>query len=138
MDTLQAIYFGQRHKDFDYKDYELTQQVKRLAKKHQRQCENSCNGYGIVKGQRYYGGQIDDYAKREYGFDVKSAYKDNPEYNIFDIEIDKIEEKINKLVYQFNMDKYALWKVKPLTIKYQRDPRGLTVKVFYEDDFIVL
>lgn len=46
MDTLQAIYFGQRNADFKYEDYAILQRIARLSKKHHRQCENSCNGYG--------------------------------------------------------------------------------------------
>lgn len=124
MDTLQAIYFGQKHADFDYKDYAILQRIARLSKKHQQQCVNSCNGYGIVKGQIYYGGQIDNWAKREYGFSVKSSYiKDD--LSIFDVEIDKIEAKINHLT-----------KDTKFTVEYQHDPRGYTTKLFYESDFI--
>ena len=125
MDTLQAIYFGQKHADFDYKDFAIFQRIARLSKKHQRQSVNSCNGYGIVNGQMYYGGQIDDYAKRTYGYGVKSSYLDNCEESVFDKEISKIEDKINLLV-----------KDTRFTVEYQGDPRGWTVKLFYEKDFI--
>jgi hypothetical protein len=136
--NLQSVYFGQKHKDFDNKDYDIIRKVSRLAKKHQQQCVNSCNGEGFVNGQRYYSGMIDDYAQRTYGQNVKSAYFDDSEESIFDIEAGKIEDKINKLVYQFNYKKYALWRVKPLKIEYQGDPRGNTVKLFYENDYIEL
>ena len=129
METLQAIYFGQKHPTFDYKAYEIMQKVKRLSKKHQRQCVNSCNGHGIVNGQMYYGGVIDDYVRRICGWNVKSSYtEDNEDYSIFDKEIDKIEEKINRII-----------KDTPFKVEYQRDPRGWTVwivKLSYEDDFI--
>lgn len=136
--NLQSIYFGQRHKDFDFKDYDLIRKIARLALKHQRQCVNSCNGEGFVNGQHYYNGAIDDYARRTYGQSTKSAYIDDSEVMIFDQEAEKIEEKINKIIYQFNMDKYALWRVKPFTVEYQGDPRGATVKLYYEGDYIDL
>ena len=127
MDTLQAIFFGQRHVDFDYKDYKVIQHVKRLANKHQTQAVNGCNGYGVVKGQMYYGGSIDNYARREYGQSVKSSYIDKDcEENIFDKEGSAIQDKINLLI-----------KDTRFTVEYQGDPRGNTVKLFYEGDYIV-
>ncbi len=138
--NLQSIYFGQKHKDFDFKDMELIKKIKRLATKHQKQCENSCNGYGTVKGQVYYNGTIDDYAKRTYGLNVKSAYLDNEE-TVFDKEIDHLEAKIKSLLgishcvfpikdKGFIADKYRL--------DFQHDPRGATVRLYYEDYFINL
>lgn len=124
MDILQAIYFGQKHADFDYKDYAIIQRIARLSKKHQRQCENSCNGQGVVNGQIYYNGSIDDYAKRTYGYNVKSAYVNDDE-SIFDVEAGKIEDKINRLI-----------KDTRFKVEYQGDPRGYTVKLYYEGDFI--
>ena len=124
MDTLQAIYFGQKHADFDYKDFAILQRIARLSKKHQRQCENSCNGVGIVNGQTYYGGAIDDYARRTYGHSVKSSYIKDDE-SIFDIEAGKIEDKINRLIAG---TKFA--------VEYQGDPRGYTVKLSYEGEVI--
>ena len=123
--TLEAIYFGQRHADFNYKDYAILQRIARLSKKHQRQCENSCNGYGIVNGQMFYGGQIDDWARRKYGNNVKNAYLNATENSVFDYEIEKIEDRINRLI-----------KDTKFIVEYQHDPRGYTVKVFYENDFI--
>ena len=67
--------------------------LRRLAKKHHRLAEMSCNGYGYVKGQNYYCGTIDDYARREYGFNVKSAYVQD-DVDIFDVESDKVADKI--------------------------------------------
>ena len=126
MDTLQAIYFGQHHADFNYKDFAILQRIARLSKQHQKQATNSCNGYGIVKGQMYYGGQIDDYAKREYGYNVKSSYLDKDcEESIFDKEMGNIEDKINKLIENTKF-----------TVEYQGDPRGWTVKLFYDKDQI--
>jgi hypothetical protein len=124
MNTFQAIQFGQHNADFEYKDYAILQQIARLSKKHQRQCENSCNGYGVVNGQMYFSGQIDEYAKQAYGYNVKSSYvKDD--ISVFDVEIDKIEAKINRLV-----------KNTKFTMEYQHDPRGWTVKVFYNGTYI--
>ena len=135
---LQSIYFGRNHKEFDIKDMKLIQKVRRLARKHQKQCENSCNGVGYVNGQVYYCGMIDDYAKRTVGASVKSAYSSDDEASIFDKEVLKIEDKINKLVYQFNWFKYTLWKVKPFKVDFQGDPRGATVKLTYNGSYIEL
>ena len=143
---LQMIYFGQNNPDFDYKDLDLVLKVKRLAKQHQKQCVNSCNGYGVVKGQVYYNGmsygqEPGEYEKREYGYEVKSAYvspDENNEETIFDEEIDKAQDKIHELVYKHNHDKYALYKVKPFKIEFQHDPRGNTVKLFYNTRYIQL
>lgn len=145
---LQMIYFGQNNPDFDYKDLDLVLKVNRLAKKHQKQCVNSCNGYGVVKGQVYYNGMSygqkpGEYEKREYGYNVKSAYihpegHRYQEENVFDDELEKLQLKINKLVYQFNHEKYALYKVKPFKIEFQHDPRGTTVKLTYNTRYIQL
>ena len=126
--NLQSIYFGQKHANFDNKDYDLIRKISRLAKKHERQAVNNCNGEGFVNGQHYYCGRIDDYAKRQYGFGVKSAYIDNNEETIFYKEMEKIEKRINKLIKDNTMFK----------IEYQGDPRGNTVKLHYEGDFIEL
>ena len=143
--NLQSVYFGQRHKDFDYKDFDLIKKVSRLAHRHQIQATNDCNGYGYVGSQSYYGGQIDDYAKREYGYNVKSSYIDNTEETIFYKEMEKIEEKINSLIAKANKEKlfpngvYTYKKDLPyFGVEYQGDPRGNTVKLYYEGDFIEL
>lgn len=124
METLQAIYFGQRHADFNYEDYAILQRIARLSKKHLRQCENACNGAGVVNGQAYSLGSIDDYARREYGYGVKSGYIAD-DVSVFDKEIDKIEDKINRLI-----------KDTKFSVEYQHDPRGYTVKLSYEGSFI--
>lgn len=126
--NLQSIFFGQRHLSFDYKDFDIIKKISRLAHKHQIQATNDCNGEGFVNGQHYYGGNIDDWAKRQYGENVKSAYIDNTEETIFYKEMDKIEEKINNLIKDNPKFK----------VEYQGDPRGNTVKLCYEGDFIEL
>ena len=135
----QSINFGQQNKDFNFKDMELIKKVRRLSRKHQRQSCNSCNGYGYVNGQVYYSGTINDYTKQKNGVSVKSAYVNGVnEGTIFDKEMLKIEEKIYKLVYQFNHEKYALWRVKPFKVEIQGDPRGATVKLTYDNYYIEL
>ena len=134
---LQSVYFGRKHLDFDYKDMELIKKIKRLAQQHRRQCENSCNGYGRVKGQIYYTGAIDDYARREYGADVKDGCIGEDD-NIFDQESGRIQEVIYRLLSNINLDKYSLWLVKPFKVEFQGDPRGATVKLYYEGEFILL
>jgi len=124
--TLESVYFGQKHKDFD-----TLKKIIGLARKHQRQCENSCNGQGIVNGQSYYTGlsygqNAGEYEKREYGYNVISAYLSNEdEETIFDHEIDKIQDKINIIVDNSNFK-----------VNYQHDPRGYTVKISYNESFI--
>jgi len=151
---LKSIYFGQRFKDFNNDDYELIKKIKRLASKHQKQCANSCNGYGIVKGQMYYNGlsygqQAGDYEKREYGYNVKSAYinADNEDV-IFDIEIENIQVKIKSLLEISHLEEkqdingfascdkgYVAGKY---ILDFQHDPRGATVKLYYERAYIDL
>ncbi len=128
--NLQSVYFGQKHKDFDYQDIEFIKKIKNLAKQHQKQAENSCNGEGWVKNKRYYSGVIDDYVKRTYGQGVQSAYIDNTEESIFIKEQEIIEIKINSLIAGFNKKGYR--------VEYQGDPRGATVKLTLDGDYIEL
>ncbi|KKL19918.1 hypothetical protein LCGC14_2460690 [marine sediment metagenome] len=133
--TLTCIYFGQKNKDFDYRDFNLIKKLKRLFLKHHKQCENDCNGVGFVKCRLYYTGIIDDCVKNLYGLNVKSGWI-NDTKTVFYAEIDKLEGKINKLVYQCNHEKYGLWRVKPYKVEFQHDPRGLTVKLYYNGNLI--
>ena len=123
---LQSIYFGQKHPSFNYEDFDLIKKVQRLANKHLRQAVNECNGEGFVNGQHYYNGNIDDWARREYGQGVKSAYIDDSEESIFYKEMERLEDKINKLIAENPRFK----------VEYQGDPRGYTVKLTYEGDLI--
>ncbi len=125
--NLQSIYFGQKHRQFIDRDFDIIKKVSRLAHKHQIQATNDCNGEGWVKNVHYYNGQIDDYAKRTYGDNVQSAYIDNTEETIFTQEMDRIEEKIKSSI-----------KNSKFTVEFQGDPRGNTVKLYYEGDFIEL
>lgn len=113
---LSSIYFGQKHPDFDYKDMDVIKQVRRLARKHNRQCENNCNGDGYIKGSYY-------------RLDNDKAYI-KEDYNVFDQEIDRIERRI---LYILNPLVNLKWK-----ITFQHDPRGNTVKLFYDGDYVDL
>ena len=94
--------------------------LRRLAKQHHRLAEYSCNGVGWIKGQCYYNGSIDDYAKRTYGFNVKSSYLDPEcEQDIFNLESDKIQDKMIPLAQEINCK-----------LEFQGDPRGYTVKMY--------
>lgn len=124
--NLQSVYFGQKHPNFNYKDYDLILKILRLARKHNRQATNDCNGEGFVNGQHYYAGGIDEWAKSQYGQGVKSAYIDNSEVTIFNAEMDRIETKINKLIT--GNPKFS--------VEYQGDPRGYTVKLSFEGELI--
>lgn len=100
--------------------------LRRLAKKHHKLAEYDCNGIGWIRGQAYYTGMSygetpDEYERREYGYSVKSAYlSPDSEESIFDIESDKVADKIRALA-----EKCAL------RVEFQGDPRGYTVK-FYD------
>lgn len=111
--------------------------IRRLAKKHHRLAEMDCNGEGVIRGVHYYNGTIDDYARREYGQGVKSAYvvrsgtlndpKLAEETTVFDVESEKVQDKIIDLVKKLGKG----WKV-----EFQGDPRGNTVKLYYGDRYI--
>lgn len=115
----ESLTFGQQNRNFSYDDFQLLKKLIRLSKKHQQQGINDCNGTGCVKGQIYYSGQIDDYAKNRYGFSVKSAYI-NGDLSIFEQEQSRIEDKINTLI-----------KGTRFKVEYQGDPRGYTVRLRY-------
>lgn len=85
--------------------------LRKLAKKYQRLAEADCNGYGIVNGT------IDDYAKREHGYGVQSAYVSD-DVTIFTIEMEKLETKIKRICSDNG-----------LRVAFQGDPRGYCVKV---------
>ena len=124
--NFQDVVFGQKHPNFEYSDFEVLQKVKRLAKKHHRLAEMDCNGYGVVKGKMYYNGTIDSYAKKNYGYNVQSAFVED-EVTIFDVEADRIEDKIKDLI-----------KGTAFNVEFQGDPRGNTVKLTFEGAFIEL
>ena len=77
----------------------LSSKLRKLEKEIHQQTTNSCNGVGIVGGYTYYTGQIDDYARREYGHYVKSAYIDlDNDVTIFDTTIEKLQEQVKKII----------------------------------------
>jgi hypothetical protein len=133
----QSIVFGQKHKNFTYDDFELVNMVSRLAKKHQKLAEYSCNGVGWIRGVCYYNGAIDDWARRTYGQGVKSAYVGDDE-TVFDLESSKIEDKIFALLGLKVGKGLTVPAVEKWRVEFQGDPRGNTVKLFYEGDFIEL
>lgn len=93
--------------------------LRRLAIKHHRLAEMDCNGEGVIRGVHYYNGTIDEYAKRTYGYGVKSAYVSD-DVTVFDIESEKVSDKIKVLANKIG-----------LFVEFQGDPRGYTVK-FYD------
>lgn len=100
--------------------------IRRLAKKHHRLAEMDCNGEGVIRGVHYYNGTIDDYARRTYGHGVKSAYAKD-DVSVFDVESEKVSDKIKALVKTLG----AGWH-----LEFQGDPRGNTVKLYYQDRYI--
>ena len=108
--------------------------IRRLAKKHHRLAEMSCNGQGFVRGVLYTTGpvsQVPGYEKAQYGFEAKTAYL-HPncggfleELTIFDSESHKVEEKIRALCAKIGF-----------TVEFQGDPRGNTVKLAYKGRYV--
>lgn len=98
--------------------------IRRLANKHHKLAEMECNGAGVIRRQSYYGGNIDDWARREYGYGVKSSYIAD-DVSVFSIESDKVEAKIKGLC-----DKIGL------RVEFQGDPRGYTCKFYMGDRFL--
>jgi len=121
--NLQSIYFGQDHKNFDSNDYDLIRKISRLAHKHHRQCENDCNGEGFVNGKFY---RCDG--------STPGAYMADNETTIFVKEINTIENRINKLIDKNDVHPI----IKGWKVEFQHDPRGATVKLYYEDSYIEL
>lgn len=108
--------------------------IRRLARKHHRLAEMDCNGEGVIRGVHYYGGTIDDYARRQYGYGVKSAYvKDD--VSVFNVESDKVSDKIKALIEKLPYDAMK-GQLYPWKVEFQGDPRGNTVKLFYIDRYI--
>lgn len=82
--------------------------LRRLARKHHRLAEMECNGEGCVKGIYY---RLDG--------STPGAYV-SEDVSIFSAESDKVEVKIKKIAEKIG-----------LTVEFQGDPRGYTVK-FYD------
>lgn len=122
--NFDLIRFGQTNPEFTLKDFIILGKLKMWSKQHQKFCVYRCNGVGVIKGKTYFSGAIDDYARHQYGNNVENA-NINDDENIFDIEADKVLSKIEKLI-----------KNTKFTIKTQGDPRGETVRIFYNGKYI--
>jgi hypothetical protein len=109
--------------------WEALQKISRLAKKHNRICEMYCNGKGYLKGKVYTLGTPE-------GQEVSGYVEGTEEANVFYQELEKIESKIKGImpISTFHMvgDDYKEWE-NTYEVKFQHDPRGYTVKVFYND-----
>ncbi len=103
---FQSVVIGQLCRNFDYKDFLIVKKVRRLALRHLQLCEYSNSGEGWIKGCHY-------------TLDNPTTYigKDS----VFDLEIVKIENKIEKIL-----------KNSHLRVECQRNPREATVKLFYK------
>jgi hypothetical protein len=121
--NLQSVYFGQKHPNFDYKDFDLIKRIQRLSRKHQRQCENDCNGEGWVRGRFF---RCDG--------STEGAYLPDTETTVFQAEIDRIEKHIWLIIKNAS----ALNHPEKFKVEFQHDPRGSTVKLYYENEFIEL
>ena len=119
------IQFGKNNPQFEYEDWKIILKVARLAKKHHRQCENDCNGAGFLKGVHY---TTAFQPKEEHNGVIKSAYV-NEDITIFDREIERLETLIDKLLFERSAD---------FKVEFQRDPRGATVKLTLNGNWIPL
>lgn len=90
LDKLASYY------DIDMTGIQLWKKLKFYENKLHKLMVYSCNGVGMINGVNYYNGTIDDYAKREYGYNVKSAYIED-DVTIFDVEAEKLENKLREL-----------------------------------------
>jgi len=109
-EKLSLIQFGQRHPKFTFEDFQTVQTLKRLYLKHHRICGYLCDGVGWIMGKKY-------------TIDTKGYYV-NKTKSVFDVEVEKLENTIRDML----PEKYSL--------NFQRDPRGNTVKLKYDDDLI--
>jgi hypothetical protein len=101
----------------NYDQVMLFMKIRILYKQHQRQCENSCNGKGYIP------------RKGHFSITDKNAYiKDD--YTVFDQEIDRLETKIKEYAEKMFLVKDKIT-VQELRVKFQHDPRGATVNLFY-------
>ena len=91
---------------------ELLRYLMRQTKAHNRQCENACNGQGYIPRKGFF--TLAD----------ESSYLAD-DWSVFDASIQRIEDRIEKAL----KDNKHGWYV-----KYQHDPRGLTVKVYDKAD----
>lgn len=89
--------------------------LKRLAGKHHRLAEMSCNGEGSIRG-KFYSWDSSKYA-------TSPAISDD--LDVFNVESDKVEAKIKAICDRLD-----------LRVEFQGDPRGYTVKVFKDDRFL--
>ena len=115
---LVSQLIGCRHRQACWEPTTLTLlTIRRLAKKHHRLAEMSCNGEGWLNGHHYYAGIID-----EHNSSCVSAYVTD-EVTVFDQKSEQIEAKITALVAQLG----RRW-----SVEFQGDPRGDTVQVSYQ------
>ena len=97
------------HTELTQENIEALLTIRRMAKKHDRLAEMSCNGEGTVNGKWY---RLDGSTPGAYISD---------DVTVFDVASDKLEEKIGEVVKG----------IKGVTVEFQGDPRGYTVKLAY-------
>lgn len=103
-------------KNISMENVELYITLSKLAKQHQLQSVNDCNGKGYVPRKGYFSFVAEGI--------YKSAYlTEDCETNIFLEECYKIEEKIRELT-----------KNSIFNVEFQGDPRGYTVKLSFKGD----
>lgn len=105
--------------------------IRRLALKHHRLAEMSCNGEGVIRGQFY----STSATRVADGAFIKSAYVDCSqlahrhnkceEFTIFEVQSSHVEAKIRALCAKIGF-----------TVEFQGDPRGNTVKLAYKGRYV--
>ena len=118
------IKFTKNNIGFSFEDYKIVKKIKNLAKKHQRIAKMDCNGVGTINGITYHSGISYGEKPDVYGAIVKSAYLKD-ETTVFDRELDKLEGKIEVLILG-----------RLFLAEYEGDPRGQTVKLYYNGNLI--
>lgn len=97
---------------FTAQDMAIMRKVSRLAKRHTRLAEMFCNGEGWIGGKHYTLGTPDR-------GEVSGLIGDDD--NIFSVEMEKIENKIQALFPDHNN----------IQVEFHNDPRGETVQLYY-------
>lgn len=97
------------HTELTQENIETLQTIRRLAMRHNRLAEMSCNGEGTVNGKWY---RLDGSTPGAYISD---------DVTVFDVASDKVEAKIKEVAAG----------VPGLSVDFQGDPRGYTVKLDY-------
>jgi hypothetical protein len=99
--------------------------IRRLALKHHRLAEMSCNGEGVIRGAFYSMSIGHPLPGINIAYLHPKAKGALGELTIFDVESHKAEAKIRALCAKIGF-----------TVEFQGDPRGCTVKLAYKGRYV--